>query len=308
MKYNKDNHIVLSSLIADALSLGSHWIYSQTEIAETFASVREYHDPATAYHPGKRAGDFTHYGDQAMALLRSLLEDGGFDLETFAKAWITFWEDPKNRTYRDGATRGVLANLRADVPLESAASPSNDIAGASRIGVLFAREWTSEDALALAARAQTAFTHGDPAVVEAAEYFARVAFRVREGERIPAALRAVAEERAWEAIPQSWFDVAERSARSDVKDREAAKEHGLTCHIPDAFPVILHFLLRYPVDGVAALEANLRAGGDSAARGMILGMVYGAQSDAITAFPGWAAGLRARDKIESILNRTSAHV
>jgi len=305
---NKDTNIVLSTLIADALSLGSHWIYNQTEIAETFTSVREYHDPATAYHPGKRAGDFTHYGDQAMTLLRSLPEDSGFDIETFAKAWTSFWENPENRGYRDGATRATLANLHAGVPLESAASPSNDLAGASRLGVLFAREWADEQALARAARAQTAFTHGNPAVVEAADYFARVTFRVREGENIPAAIRAVAEERTGEAIPQAWFEAAELSAQSQVDDLEAAKEQGLTCHIPDAFPLILHFLLRYPVDGVTAMEANLRAGGDSAARGMILGMVYGAKSDTITTFPGWAAGLNAKDEIESILNRKSAHV
>jgi ADP-ribosylglycohydrolase len=162
--------------------------------------------------------------------------------------------------------------------------------------------------LVRAARAQTAFTHGDPAVVEAAEYFARVTFRVREGESIPAALRTVAQERAWEAIPQSWFEAAKLSARSEVEDREAAREQGLTCHIPDAFPVILHFLLRYPEDGLAALEANLRAGGDNASRGMILGMVYGAQSDAIAAYPGWVDGLSARDEIEFILNRTPAYV
>jgi len=308
MNNHKDNNIVTSSLIADALSLGSHWIYSQNEIAETFASVREYLDPKSPYHPGKKGGDFTHYGDQAMVLLRSLPEEGGFDLETFARDWVAFWHDPETPSYMDGATRETLENLRAGVALESASSSSNDIAGASRLGVLFAREWSSEDALVRAARAQTAFTHGDPAVVEAAEYFARVTFRVREGESIPTALRKVAEEQTWEAIPRSWFEAAQLSARSEKDDREAAREQGLTCHIPDAFPVILHFLLRYPEDSVAALEANLRAGGDNASRGMILGMVYGAQSDAIAAYPGWADGLSARDEIESILNRTPAHV
>lgn len=307
MNHNKDTNIVLSSLIADALSLGPHWIYDQTEIAQTFASVLDYQGPATAYHPGKRAGDFTHYGDQAMVLLRSLPEDSGFDLETFAKGWTTFWEDPKTQSYRDGATRSTLANLQAGVPLESAASPSNDIAGASRLGVLFAREWSNEEALVQAARAQAALTHSDPVVVEAAEYFARVTFRVREGEDIPAALRTVAEERTWDAIPPSWFEAGELSAQSQVDDLEVAKGCGLTCHTPDAFPVILHFLHRYPVDGVAALETNLRAGGDNAARGMILGMVYGAQSDTITTFPGWAAGLSARHEIESILNQSPAH-
>ena len=65
-------NILITSLVADALSLGSHWIYSQREIAEKFGHIDGYSDPATSYHPGKRAGDFTHYGDQTMLLLRSL--------------------------------------------------------------------------------------------------------------------------------------------------------------------------------------------------------------------------------------------
>lgn len=300
---NKDRNIVLSSLIADALSLGSHWIYNQDEIAATFASVREYHAPATSYHPGKRGGDFTHYGDQAMILLRSLPGNGCFDLKTFAGDWVTFWENPDTRSYLDGATRETLENLRTGSAVESASSSSNDIAGAARLGVLFAREWSDEDSLAEAARAQAAFTHGDPTVGEAAEYFARTTFRVRDGESIQEALCSVWEEQPWKAIPQSWFEEAQNSARSERDDPGAAGEHGTTCHIPDAFPVILHFLLRYPVDAVAALDANIRAGGDSAARSMILGMIYGAKSDAIVAYPGWVADLNASIEIDSILNR-----
>jgi hypothetical protein len=46
------------------------------------------------------------------------------------------------------------------------------------------------NSLIAAAGAQTSLTHGDPAVVDAAEFFARVTLAVREGVAIPEALRA----------------------------------------------------------------------------------------------------------------------
>jgi pimeloyl-ACP methyl ester carboxylesterase len=58
---------------ADALCLGPHWIYDSTEIARIYSSgLTRYDAPHSKYHPGKRAGDFTHYGDQTLALLRRL--------------------------------------------------------------------------------------------------------------------------------------------------------------------------------------------------------------------------------------------
>ena len=161
-------NILITSLVADALSLGSHWIYSQREIADKFGSITGYSDPATSYHPGKQAGDFTHYGDQTLVLLRSLALHGRFDLASFAYEWRTFWENPETQSYRDGATKATFANLRSGLAPTQAASPSNDIAGAARIAPLFLLKWKSSDDLIAAARAQTSLTHGDPAVVDTA--------------------------------------------------------------------------------------------------------------------------------------------
>jgi hypothetical protein len=64
--------ILLTSLAGDALCLGPHWIYDQREIAQKLGQITGYAAPLTSYHPGKQAGDFTHYGDQTLILLRSL--------------------------------------------------------------------------------------------------------------------------------------------------------------------------------------------------------------------------------------------
>ncbi len=276
MKSEQRRNAALYALVGDALALGPHWIYSQAEIKAKAGRISGYLNPMSEYHPGKRAGDQTHYGDQTMTLLRSLVSEKGFVLDGFAKAWRSFWENPSTESYRDGATKATLQNLQNGVAPSKSASASNDIAGAGRIAPLFLLAWKSPEDLVEAARLQTALTHGDPAVIEAAEFFARLALRVSEGSSVPDALNATAEMDHWKAIPPEWLSSATRTAAETRSALEAAEEHGLSCHIDDAFPVIIDLLLRYPDNAVKGLVANAEAGGDSAARGLLLGLVYGA--------------------------------
>ena len=296
-------NIVLFAFIGDALSLGPHWVYNQDEIRAKFGRVTDYSAPITTYHPGKVAGDFTHYGDQALILLKSVAEDHGFNLERFAARWCAFWEDQSNVVYRDGATRQTLEHLQAGVPLERAGSDSHDIGGAGRIGPLFLLEWQTEDALIEAMRRETAFTHATDEVVASAEFFGRVVLAVRAGVAIPEALNSVMTSKAWPALPESWLAAAQVSASSAETDSAALKAHGLSCHTDGAFPGICHLLLRYPTDPVTAFIENATAGGDNAARGLILGLVYGARFSATTLPAEWLDGLNARAEIVDLIDQ-----
>ena len=298
--------ILITSLAGDALCLGPHWIYDQREIAQKLGRITGYAAPLTSYHPGKQAGDFTHYGDQTLILLRSLAEHGRFDLTGFAAEWRAFWEDPATHSYRDGATKATLENLRKGALPAEAASDSHDIAGAARIAPLFLLKWESDEALLQAARAQTGFTHRDPQVIETAEFFARVTLSVQSGTEISTALRETAALTHWQAIPDGWFAAAVASMTSREPDAVAAHALGLSCHVADAFPVICHLLLRHPEDPVKALTTNAEAGGDSAARALLMGMVYGALPNA-TPLPGdWITGLRARAEIQLLIARITS--
>ena len=298
--------ILITSLAGDALCLGPHWIYDQREIAQKLGRITGYAAPLTSYHPGKQAGDFTHYGDQTLILLRSLAEHGRFDLTGFAAEWRAFWEDPATHSYRDGATKATLENLRKGALPAEAASDSHDIAGAARIAPLFLLKWESDEALLQAARAQTGFTHRDPQVIETAEFFARVTLSVQSGTEISTALRETAALTHWQAIPVGWFAAAVASMTSREPDAVAAHALGLSCHVADAFPVICHLLLRHPENPVKALTTNAEAGGDSAARALLMGMVYGALPNA-TPLPGeWITGLRARAEIQLLIARITS--
>lgn len=291
--------ILLGALIGDALSLGPHWIYEQDVIAEKLGSADSFNDPISDYHPGKRAGDFTHFGDQLLHLLTHLSETRKFNLHNYALSWRSYWENPANTSYRDGATRSTLILLQAGLPPGKAGSTSNDLAGAARIAPLFLIGLPENDLL-FAVRELTAFTHNDPAVIEAAEFFTRLILLVGEGRSIPYALASL-EARSWKSLPAKWFASARHSSSSSWSDTEAMASHGLSCHIGNAFPGVLHLLLRHASDPETALIANARAGGDTATRSLFLGMIYGA-CGLLEAFPDrWMDGLNARDRIVAAL-------
>jgi ADP-ribosylglycohydrolase len=143
-------------------------------------------------------------------------------------------------------------------------------------------------------------------VIETAEFFARVTLSVQSGTEISTALRETAALTHWQAIPVGWFAAAVASMTSREPDAVAAHALGLSCHVADAFPVICHLLLRHPEDPVKALTTNAEAGGDSAARALLMGMVYGALPNA-TPLPGeWITGLHARAEIQLLIARITS--
>ena len=85
----KLKNLVLGALVADAASLGLHWLYDQKRIREVAPESPEFREPNAADYEGvpgyyahgrKRAGEFSHYGEQTMVLLRSLTaNEGSYD-------------------------------------------------------------------------------------------------------------------------------------------------------------------------------------------------------------------------------------
>lgn len=304
---NNAGDMLCFSLLGDALALGPHWIYDQDEIHAKLGRVTSLHDPIARYHQGKSAGDLTHYGDQTLLLLRSIAKDGRFDLSHFAARWRAFWEDPKTISYRDGATRKTLEHLQSGLSPERAGSDSHDIGGAVRIGPLFLLSWPNDNALIEAVRNETAFTHSQEQVVESAEFFCRVILALRSGATIPEALDSVKNAKTWSALPAKWFEDAHASAKSDASDSAALKTHGLSCNTDGAFQGNCHFLLRYPDDPTTALIENATAGGDSAARGLILGLVYGAKFSPIILPADWLSPWKAHDEVIALIQTVSAN-
>lgn len=293
------NSMVWASFLADSLALGAHWIYDQEKIMHRLGRVDTLQPPPSgSQHAGKQAGDFTHYGDQTLILLRSLVSTRKFDLQDFARRWREFWLSPKS--YMDQATRQTLDNMDQGQDLTQAGSKSNDLAGAARIAPLIYFLGPDVQTTVQAARDQTQMTHQDDRVVDSAEFFARVTLDVLAGKKPVQAVQDTAE-MPFSVLPAADWVQAGLSA-ADKESGPAIQELGKTCHIPHAFPGTIQLIARHEEDLAEALIQCVMAGGDSAARGMLAGMVLGAYHGMQFIPEGWVQELKAREEIEGLLN------
>lgn len=295
--------MVMAAFAADALALPAHWIYDTVQIEARYGRVTELTDPRPpTYHAGKRRGDFTHYGDQTLLLLGTLAGRKPFDAERFAAAWQGFFRSYTG--YFDGATRKTLQNLeQGRAPLD-AGSPSTDLAGAARIAPLVFAYRRDEAALVEAARLQTRLTHQSPEVLDSAEFFARAALRVLGGLSPGEALRRVRDEFFAGTPLAGWVEAGLASAGQET--RAAIGGFGQACETEEAFPGVVHLAVRYADRLEEGLIENVMAGGDSAARGMLAGMLLGAHPGSGGLPERWAAGLAARPQIDAHLARLEA--
>jgi len=296
----KTKAMVLASFAADSLSLGVHWIYNTNVIDKKFGRVEHFLKPLhPTYHPTKDKGEFTHYGDQTLVLLESVAECGGFKLSDFSARWQKLFE--KYEGYVDGATKGTLANIASGKSASNAGSGSDDLAGAGRIAPLIYVYHNDPEALTASAKAQTAFTHNNPQVIESALFFSTITLKVLEGTAPKTAILQVKEEQLVKAPLLKWIEKGLDSVEQE--SRQAILNFGQMCEIAAAFPSVIHLIVKYETDLKAALVENVMAGGDSAGRGLLVGLVLGAHLG-IDAIPqNWLKEMKAYQQIADRLKK-----
>lgn len=289
--------LLQASLIADSLTLPGHWIYDPAVIQARFGRIDALQPPpADGYHHGQPAGGQTHYGLQALALMEALGGRHAFDADAFLTAWTHLWQGEPG--YRDGATRATLTNLAAGKPRLEAGSDSDDLGGAARMApLLVALDSLDDEAVMAAAVAQTRLTHRDPGLLAAAAFIARSVRFLVAGAPLSEALAEAAHASGDPGIAAALTTAQQVAGQAPVA---TVQKLGPACPVTGALPATLALALTYPDDLPRALVENTMAGGDSAARGLVLGMLLGAVANA-TLPPAWLAGWQARERVEAFL-------
>lgn len=300
----KAKAMVLASFAADSLSLGVHWIYNTNVIDKKWGRVESYIKPERpTYHPTKDLGEFTHYGDQTLLLLESVSALAGFDLTDFANRWQQLFSTYEG--YFDSATKATLENIAAGKPPTESGSESDDLAGAARIAPLAYVYQRDLEALITSARAQTALTHNNSQILDAAEYFAMVVWNVLQGQTPSESLK-IAKRDTFDTEPyRRWIDAGLSSTTGDT--RQVIKDFGQMCEVNAAFPGVVHLIAKYENDLNGALVENAMAGGDSAARGLIVGLIVGAHTGLDTIPHSWLTELKAYDHIMKLMENIDQH-
>lgn len=297
---DKAKGMVLAAFIGDALALGVHWVYNTNVIDKKYGRVTDMLPPKlAAFHRGKPAGAFTHYGDQTLLLLESVAAANAFDLDRFANDWRVFFETYDG--YVDKATTATQEHFKTGKTAESPGSESDDLGGPARMVPLIYRYKDDPEVLIETVRAQTKMTHNGPDAVDTAEFFARTILAVLQGETPRVALKSVADGHFNRAPFNEW--VSQGFDSEAIDSRSVIKDLGQMCEIPAAVPATIHLVVKYQEDLEAALVENLMAGGDSAARGLITGAILGAYHG-IQAIPQrWLNDLRTHDHIVALLDK-----
>jgi ADP-ribosylglycohydrolase len=295
----KADAMVMAAFIGDSLALGAHWIYDSDRIRRDFGRVDFLLKPdPDSYHPTKDRGDFTHYGDQMLVLLRSVAAMKGFDLQDFSSRWRGLFKDYNG--YVDKATKSTLEGYGAGKGPEAAGSSSTDLAGAARIAPLVHVYRDRINLLVEAAKTQTRMTHGDPQVVQCAVFFARACSMVLAGASPLDAMKRVAETDPSLAPIKAW--VAAGIQSTEKESTLAIGEFGQTCHAGQALPGVVHLIAKYENDLKEALVQAVMAGGDNAARAMAVGIVLGARLGWEGIPTEWLSALKRRDEIQRLLD------
>jgi ADP-ribosylglycohydrolase len=280
MSQSQTAAMLFGALVADAASLGLHWLYDPARISEiaarrggqcAFTRIDAAHYDGTKgffVHADKTTGGATQYGEVLRLAIGSIIRNGGFDRGAYQQDFAThFGPGGRYRGFIDRPTRGTLERIAAGrVP---SGIDDDQLPATTCLPAIIAACQGHADLAATVKAAMQVTNVNDVAAAHSAT-FTDLLTRVQRGEAlIPAIQSAVAV--ADPAIRPGLADAFETAEQNSTLYGEIT---GLTCHLPEAGPLILH-ILRHSDSYTAAIESNILAGGDSAGRAILIGAVMG---------------------------------
>jgi len=248
---------ILSSLVCDRYSLGSHWVYDEKELKNLPIDWETLNAPQSLWHRGKNAGDMTHYGDHTLFLVEYIRRNGSFNKETYYEFWREKMSDYTG--YVDGSSRNALENIGAS---------SQDLGICGRIAPLLLCSASKEDFLENVA-AFVSITHNSPLALNASAFFAELLWHSQENDDIAALINELKPNYSGLS---AWIEQAQE--KKDAPSFETIREFGPACGIDGGFAGAIYLLLQDKSFKEIMIE-NAKAGGDSSARGMAVAMVLG---------------------------------
>jgi ADP-ribosylglycohydrolase len=254
------------------------------------------------FHAGKEAGDLTHYGDQAFELLISVSTGNEFDPDNFMSRWRAMFKG-SYKDFLDEATVQTLEQFGECTSYTECVSRSSELGGASRIAPLLVVYHHKLDGLIDAAIEQTRLTHNDPMVMESAAFFAETVYEVIQGKTPAQAMESVIKNSS-ERYGHILDLIKSGLGSGDKPTKEALASFGSGNDVKEALPLTIHLIAKYENDFTKAITENIMLGGDSAARGMLIGMIVGAQTGMNGIPAGWFVGLRHHEELIGYINQT----
>ncbi|SDZ03936.1 ADP-ribosylglycohydrolase family protein [Nitrosomonas sp. Nm33] len=276
---------ILGALVADAASLGLHWLYDPVRIEEIEKNGEVvFRQPNTADYAGasgffahgnKQAGESSGYGEVSLLMLKHLAKHGGFNRAAYQLEFRThFGPGGEYVGYIDSPTRQTLRVL---LPLDIASFP--EVSGAdddqmpalATIPALVATHHEPYDALMQRVKEAVRITNNNEIAVSAACCAATALQGILNGKSMIQALTD-----ALVVAGNVLRPTLEQALAMETLDSvSAAKSFGLACHVTEGLPIVFH-IAKHASDYTTAIKTNIRAGGDSCGRAIMLGALVAA--------------------------------
>lgn len=296
---------ILGALTADAAALGLHWLYDPERIARIEKSkglvflqpdAKDYEGVSGYFaHGQKLPGDSSGYGELCQLMLRHFAQHGQFDRIAYQIEYRNhFGPGGGYRGYVDSPTRQTLQTL---LPLnpeefpEYSGADDDQFAALATLPVVVATHTGSQDALKTRIEHIVRLTNHNDTAVAAAQYAGLVLHEILNGNSMARALTHSLSFAGEKLQPL----VKEALQTSALDCAAAGKRFGTACHVLEGMPVIAH-IARHTPDYRTAIEENIRIGGDSCGRSIMLGAIMAAhtsQQNDLTSIPlEWVTQLR----------------
>ncbi len=296
---------ILGALIADAASLGLHWLYDPDRIAQIEKTkglvflqpdASNYADTNGYFaHGAKSVGDSSAYGELCLLMLRHLVQYGEFSRVHYQSEfrghfgpggpYIGYIDSPTRQTLQ------LLLPLKPEEFPEKSGADDDQCAALAALPALVANHSGSQQALLGKIEQVVCVTNHNRTAIAAAQYAGCVLWEVLNGEPIQQALRNPLVHAGEKFTP-----LIEEALQIRVLDgKTVAKRFGSACHVLEGVPIIAHIAHSAP-DYRTAIEENIRIGGDSCGRAIMLGAIVAASTaqhqESATIPLEWIARLR----------------
>ncbi|MBL8497256.1 ADP-ribosylglycohydrolase family protein [Nitrosomonas sp. JL21] len=278
---------ILGALLADAASLGLHWLYDPERIAQIEKNrglvflqpdASDYADTRGYFaHGAKTAGDASAYGEISWLMLRHLAQHQAFNRVQYQAEYCThFGPGGAYIGYVDSPTRQTLHRLLTLKPEEFpeiSGADDDQFSALAALPPLVATHTGSQQSLAGKVELVVRLTHDNDMAIAAAQYTSAVLWQVLDGDPVTQALK--------DALPHAGQTLAplveEALSAARLDSAALAKRFGSACHVPEGVPIIAH-LAQHVSDYRSAIEENIRIGGDSCGRSIMLGAIVAAST------------------------------
>jgi len=281
----KETHrnTLLGGFVADAASLGVHWIYDVHRLNEVikthnnqiaFLPVNKSHyrgEVGYFAHGHKHSGMLSQYGESLSLMINSMNAcEGQFKTESVQQYFKdSFGAGGSFQGYIDKPTAGTLQNL-ASGQTNPSGIEDDQLPALSRLAPVIVAYHKHPDFNQILEHAITITnTHQD--ALDYGRVYADLLTLILNGTELKTALQQTAEQ-APDTVRKGLKDALVSKETDSIKYGETT---GRACPLSQAIPLCFH-ILNNADSYQQAVETNILAGGDNSGRSIVIGTILGA--------------------------------